>query len=231
MDHMKTKELDLDIGKIRDETLVLSSMVEKAMLDSARALQRHDLEASGKILHGDLQINKKRFALEGIIISFIATHQPTSYDLRRLTSMLDMCSELERMGDYAKGLASINLRSEGLNLPRVLDDLYYMAEKVVDMLHRAITAFVKEDVQAATELIAEDNLIDALYRQVYYEAIDIAVGDPRKIEWVNFVLWSAHNIERFADRVTNICERTIFIVTGKLEEHQPVHYGEKAAIH
>jgi phosphate transport system protein len=206
-------------------------MVEKAMLDSSLALRNHDFETSGKILHGDLQINKKRFALEGIIISFIASHQPASYDLRRLTSMLDMCSELERMGDYAKGLASINLRSEGLNLPRVLGDLHHMAEKAVDMLHHAISAFVQEDVHAAAELIAEDNLVDALYRQIYYEAIDIAVDDPKKIEWVNFILWSAHNIERFADRVTNICERTIFIVTGKLEEHQPVHYGEKAAIH
>jgi len=228
---MTTNELDLEIGRIRDEILVLSSMVEKAMLDSARALRNHDFETSGKILHGDLQINKKRFALEGIIISFIASRQPLSHDLRRLTSMLDMCSELERMGDYAKGLASINLRSEGLNLPRLLADLHHMAEKAVDMLHHAISAFVKEDVEAAAALIAEDNLIDALYRQIYYEAIDIAVDDPKKIEWVNFILWSAHNIERFADRVTNICERTIFIVTGKLEEHQPVHYGEKAAIH
>ncbi len=227
---MTTKESALEIGNIRDEILVLSSMVEKAMLDSSLALKNHDFDTSGKILHGDLQINKKRFALEGIIISVIATHQPTSYDLRRLTSMLDMCSELERMGDYAKGLASINLRSEGLNLPRVLNDLHHMAEQAVDMLHRAISAFVKEDIHASAGLIGEDNQIDALYRQIYYEAIDIAVDDPKKIEWVNFVLWSAHNIERFADRVTNICERTIFIVTGKLEEHQPVHYGEKASI-
>lgn len=228
---MTAKELDLEIGKLRDEILVLSSMVEKAMLDSALALRNHDFETSGKILHGDLQINKKRFALEGSIISFIATQQPLAHDLRRLTSMLDMCSELERMGDYAKGLASINLRAEGLNLPRLLADLHHMAEKAVDMLHNSISAFVKEDVDAAAALIAEDNLIDALYRQIYYEAIDIAVENPQKIEWVNFILWSAHNIERFADRVTNICERTIFIVTGKLEEHQPAHYGEKAAIH
>jgi phosphate transport system protein len=161
-----------------------------------------------------------------MIISFIAAHHPHPHDLRRLTSMLDMCTELERMGDYAKGLASINLRSEGLSLPKVLADLHHMAEKAVDMLHRAISAFVKEDIDAAVHLIGEDNLIDALYRQIYYEALDIAVDDPKKIEWVNFVLWSAHNIERFADRVTNICERTIFVVTGKLNELQPAHDGE-----
>jgi len=228
---MPIKELNLEIGNIRDEILILSSMVEKAMLDSALALRNHDFDASGKILHGDLQINKKRFALEGIIISFIARGQPLSQDLRRLTSMLDMCSELERMGDYAKGLASINLRSEGLTLPRVLADLHHMAEKAVDMLHRAISAFVNEDADAAMSLIGEDNLIDALYRQIYYEALDIAVDDPKKIEWVNFVLWSAHNIERFADRVTNICERTIYVVTGELNELQPAHDGEPLLFH
>lgn len=228
---MSIKEVNLEIGNIRDEILVLSSMVEKAMIDSSLALKEHNFDVSGKILHGDLQINKKRFALEGIIIAFIATQHPTPYDLRRLTSMLDMCSELERMGDYAKGLASINLRSEGLHLPRVLADLHHMAGKAVDMLHRAISAFVKEDVDAATSLIEEDNLIDALYRQIYYEALDIAVGDPKKIEWVNFILWSAHNIERFADRVTNICERTIFVVTGKLNDLQPAHDGEPLLFH
>jgi phosphate transport system protein len=223
---MKT-ELD---GKIKDEILVLSSMVEKAMLDSALALRIHDFDISTRILHDDLQINKKRFALEGMIISFIAAHHPHSDDLRRLTSMLDMCTELERMGDYAKGLASINLRSEGLSLPRVLADLNHMAEKAVDMLHRAISAFVKEDIDAAVHLIGEDNLIDALYRQIYYEALDIAVDDPKKIEWVNFVLWSAHNIERFADRVTNICERTIFVVTGELHELQSAHADDPVVL-
>lgn len=220
---MTTKELNLEISNITDEILILASMVEKAMLDSALALRNHNFDASEKILHDDLQINKKRFALEGMIISFMATQQPLSHDLRRLTSMLDMCTELERMGDYAKGLASINLRSKGLILPRALADLHHMAEKAVDMLHRAISAFVKEDIDAATHLIGEDNLIDALYRQIYYEALDIAVDDPKKIEWVNFVLWSAHNIERFADRVTNICERTIFVVTGELHELQSAH--------
>jgi phosphate transport system protein len=219
-------ELDLEIRKIRDEILALSSMVEKAMMDSALALKDHDFKASGKILRSDLRINKKRFELEGIIIHVIATQQPISSNLRRLTAMFDMCTELERMGDYAKGLASINLRSEGLNLPRVLTDLYYMADKAVDMLHRAISSFTNEDVEAATGIIGEDNKIDALYRQIYYEVLDIAVDDPTRIEWVNFVLWSAHNIERFADRVTNICERTIFVVTGRQSELQSVHDGE-----
>ncbi len=225
-----TSDLDQEIRKIRDEIIVLSSMVEKAMMDSSTAMKDHDMNASGKILRGDLRINKKRFELEGIIIHIIATQQPISHDLRRLTSMLDMCSELERMGDYAKGMAQINLRSEGLQLPKILSDLEYMAEQAVDMLHRAISCFVNEDVEGATGIIGEDNKIDALYRQVYYEAIDIAADHPQKIEWVNYVLWSAHNIERFADRVTNICERTIFVVTGRRTQLQPAEFDEMPTV-
>jgi len=225
-----TSDLDQEIRKIRDEIIVLSSMVEKAMMDSSTAMKDHDMNASGRILRGDLRINKKRFELEGIIIHVIATQQPISHDLRRLTSMLDMCSELERMGDYAKGMAQINLRSEGLQLPKILSDLAYMAERAVDMLHRAISCFVNEDMEGATGIIGEDNKIDALYRQVYYEAIDIAADHPQKIEWVNYVLWSAHNIERFADRVTNICERTIFVVTGRRTELQPAEFDEMPTV-
>jgi phosphate transport system protein len=225
-----TSDLEQEIRKIRDEIIVLSSMVEKAMMDSSTAMKDHDLNTSGKILRGDLKINKKRFELEGIIIHVIATQQPISHDLRRLTSMLDMCTELERMGDYAKGMAQINLRSEGLQLPKILSDLSYMAEEAVDMLHRAISCFVNEDVEGATGIIGEDNKIDALYRQVYYEAIDIAADYPQKIEWVNYVLWSAHNIERFADRVTNICERTIFVVTGRRTALQPAEFDEMPTV-
>jgi phosphate transport system protein len=223
---MARKELDLEIHHIRDEILVLSSMVEKAMLDSAASLKDHDFKASEKILQEDAKINKKRFELESAIITLIATQQPITRDLRMLTAMLDMCTELERMGDYAKGLATINLRSEGLSLPKILLDLHHMAGQAVDMLHRAITSFVNEDNEAARLISQEDNLIDALYRQIYYEAMDIAIEDARNIERVNFVLWSAHNIERFADRVTNICERTIFVNTGNLYELHLENQGD-----
>jgi len=122
------------------------------------------------------------------------------------------------MGDYAKGIGAINIRSQGLSLPRILTDLNYMALKVVDMLRRAMDAFMVEDVETARVLVLEDDRIDALYSQIYYEAMDIAIEDARNLERVNFVLWAAHNLERFADRVTNICERTVFVATGELND-------------
>lgn len=210
------KNIDEEVMQAKDEILVLGSMVEQAMIDSVRALKNHDFEASSRLIARDQVINEKRFHIERDVVTVIATRHPAARDLRILTSILDMANDLERMGDYAKGIATINLRSGGLSLPKVLNDLEYMAERAVDMLHHSLTAFTDADLAAAQHLIAEDNLIDSLYEQVYYEVMDFVVENPAHMERANFALWTAHNIERMADRVTNICERTIFIVTGEL---------------
>jgi phosphate transport system protein len=122
------------------------------------------------------------------------------------------------MGDYAKEIANINIRSEGLSLPAILRDIYSMAEKAVDMLHRAMTTFADDDIQTATAIIAEDDMIDACYTRIYYEAVNNVLGDPGNIERANYVLWIAHNLERLGDRTTNVCERVIYIVTGERPE-------------
>ena len=215
---MERKGLDYEINEIRGEILTLADLVEKATRKAATALRDHNSAGSQAVLDEDRLINQKRYQLEGTIIAVIATQQPTAHDLRLLTAILDMCTELERMGDYAKGIAAINLRSGGLSLPRTLINLNYMADKVMTMLQKAMEAFMKQDVETAIILAREDDLIDALYTQIYYEAMDLAIEDPRNLERVNYVLWAAHNLERSADRVTNICERTVFVATGELKE-------------
>ncbi len=206
-----------EIAQSKDQLLILGSMVEQAMTDSIRALKNHNFEASKRILERDQAINQKRYQIEGDIIAVIATRQPAAHDLRALTSILDMCNDLERMGDYAKGIATINLRSGGLSMPKILEDLEYMANHAVDMLHRSLTAFIELDVDAAHQIAFEDNVVDSLYEQVYYEVMDFVIENPSQMERANFVLWSAHNIERLADRVTNICERIVFVATGQMQ--------------
>jgi phosphate transport system protein len=139
-------------------------------------------------------------------------------DLRLLASTLEIVSELERMGDYAKGIANINIRMGDTPLLKPLIDVPRMAQKGVDMLDRALTAFINEDVETARTLPVEDDEVDALYNQVYRELMTFVIQDPKTIERANWLLWVAHNLERFADRVTNICERTIFIATGEMSE-------------
>jgi phosphate transport system protein len=214
---MLRKNLQEEIQHAKDDLLILGSLVEQAMADSCRALKDHDFETSKHILERDEIINQKRFQIEGDVIAVIATQQPNTQYLRILTSILDMCNDLERMGDYAKGIATINLRSGGLSLPKILRDIEHMSNQAVDMLHRSLTAFIHTDVEAAQQIAIEDNVIDGLYKQIYFEVMDFVIDNPTDMQRANYVLWVAHNIERMADRVTNICERTIFVVTGDLK--------------
>lgn len=212
---MLHKTFNQEIREVKDEVLLLSSMVEEAVMSSAEALRDNDLGYAREILAGDLGINRKRFETEISIMVLIATQQPLAHDLRLLAASLDICTELERMADYAKGIAKINIRSGGLSLPFILMDIYSMAEKAVDMLHRAMTAFASEDVQAAQAIIREDDVINECYSGLYSEIIHGVLEDPRNVERANYVIWVAHHLERLGDRVTNVCERVIYIVTSK----------------
>jgi phosphate transport system protein len=215
---MIRKTFDAEIKQVKDEVLVVGSMVEQAIIDSVEALRKRDIEASRRIFAADREINRRRFDLEHQLMIMIATQQPMAHDLRLLASIMEINSELERMGDYAKGICNINIRMGDTSLLKPLIDIPRMAQKGADMLHRALTAFVNEDVETARRIPAEDDEVDALYNQVYRELMTIILGDPSTIERASWLLWAAHNLERFSDRVTNICERTVFIATGELIE-------------
>ena len=215
---MLRKTFETEIQQVKDDVLMLGSMVEEAILNTVEALKKRDIKASEEILNADKLINKKRFDIENKLMILIATQQPMAHDLRLLASTMEIISELERMGDYAKGIANINIRMGNEPLLKPLIDVPRMAQKGADMLHRALTAFINEDLEVARSLPMEDDEVDALYNQVYRELMTFIIQDPKTIERANWLLWVAHNLERVADRVTNICERTIFIVTGDMAE-------------
>ncbi len=215
---MLRKTFEHEIQQVKDDVLLLGSMVEQAILNTVEALKKRDIKAAHEILDADKLINKKRFDIEHKLMILIATQQPMAHDLRLLASCMEIISELERMGDYAKGIAHINIRMGDSALLKPLIDIPRMAQKDVDMLHRALSAFVNEDVEAAQALPIEDDEVDALYNQVYRELMTFVIADPTTIERANWLLWVAHNLERVADRVTNICERTVFIATGEMTE-------------
>jgi phosphate transport system protein len=217
-DFMLRKTFESEIQQVKDDVLMLGSMVEHALISSVEALKKRDIKAAEKIFEEDMNINKKRFDIENQLMILIATQQPMAHDLRLLASCMEIISELERMGDYAKGIANINIRMGDAQLLKPLIDVPRMAQIGVDMLHRSLTAFVNEDVETAKKLPIEDDEVDALYNQIYRELMTFIIADPKTIERANWLLWVAHNLERFADRVTNICERTVFIVTGEMAE-------------
>ncbi|HVN16955.1 MAG TPA: phosphate signaling complex protein PhoU [Anaerolineales bacterium] len=215
--NMPRLNFEHELQQARQDLLSLGHMAAQAILDAVVALKNCDMSGSRLILEKDQNINRKRFEIEAKILAVIAMQQPAARDLRLLTAILDLCAELERIGDYAKGIATINLRSGGLNMPKLLKDAQYMSQKAVDMLDRSLDAFVNIDIASAKQIALEDKLIDALYQQIYFEVIDSIVEDPANMECANYMLWVGHNLERVADRATNVCERTLFVATGELK--------------
>lgn len=219
---MARETLDRKLRHLLNEVLIMSSLVENALLESVEALKKRDLELARRVYAGDVQINTKRFELENDIIITIATTQPVmAGDLRLVASILEVVGELERIGDYAKGIARIALRLGNQPPVKPLIDIPRMAEIATSMLHRAVTAFINQDAELARQIPAEDDQVDNLYNQIYRELVTIMFSDPTTIDRANYLLWVAHNLERVADRVTNICERAIYTATGQLMEFAP----------
>jgi phosphate transport system protein len=215
---MPRETLDRQIHHLQDEVLLLGSMVEQAMLESVDVLKRRDRDAARRIYNADRLVNEKRYAVENAILILIATQQPMARDLRLLAAIMEVITELERMGDYAKGIAKITMRLGDVEIPINMRDFSLMVDLATSMLHRGLGAFVSGNAQLAHEIPAEDDEIDRLYNQIYRNIVAVMIANPEIIDHANLLMWVAHNIERMADRVTNICERTVFIVTGELME-------------
>ncbi len=216
---MTREALDNKIQSMLDQIIEIESMVETSTLEAIEALKRQDLEAARKIYRNDALVNAKRFELENFLMITIATQQPLmAGDLRLVASILEVVAELERMGDYAKGIANICLMIGRETLIKPLIDLPRMAEIAVSMLRRSVDAFIIQDARQASLIPLEDDQVDQLYDQIYRELVTIMIGDPSTIDQANNLMWAAHNLERMADRVTNICERTIYVATGEMKE-------------
>jgi phosphate transport system protein len=216
---MAREILDRKIQHLLDEILAMDHMIENATSEALRALKERDLETARRVYAGDQAINAKRFELENDCMITIATQQPImASDLRLLASVLEVVGELERMGDYAKGIAKICLLMGNEPPVKPLIDIPKMGEIVVSMLNRAVGAFVVQDTEVARKIPLEDDQVDELYTRVYHDLVAVMIKDPSVIDRANHLMWVAHNLERMADRVTNICERTIYVATGEMSE-------------
>jgi phosphate transport system protein len=207
-----------ELERLQDEVLILGSMVDKAITRSVDALRMRDVDAARTLRAEDVLINRKRFEIEEATLLQIATQQPMASDLRRLAAILHIVTDLERMGDYAAGIAQICIEIGDQPHIKPLIDIPRMGDKAVSMLRRSLDAFVDRDVAAAEAIAGEDDDVDALYQQVYRELLTIMLANPRTIDQATHLLWVAHNLERVADRVQNICERVVFVVTGRMRE-------------
>ncbi len=207
-----------ELNRLNDELYLLGNMVSIALRESVEALKSHNQELATQIIVNDRLVNSKRYRIEEDCLILMATQAPMARDLRFLAGVMEIGSELERIGDYAKGIARITQYIGRAPHVKPLTHIPQMCELSLDMLRRSLDAFVNNDVIAARQIPREDDQVDALYNTVNKELIDIIVQDPRKVDNANYLSWVAHNLERSADRVTNICERVIYTVTGELIE-------------
>ncbi|MDA1349930.1 MAG: phosphate signaling complex protein PhoU [Chloroflexi bacterium] len=221
---MVREGFDRDLTQLQDELLLLGGMVEKTIARAMDALRRRDLDASRQVVKEDDIIDQKRFDLEERCIQLIATQQPLAGDLRILITVVHVAVELERMGDYAEGIAKISIMMGDEPPLKPLVDIPRMADQATNMLRRSLDAFVNRDVVSAIAVCDDDDKVDALYDQVYRDLLAYMIENPEAIQRATYLLWVAHDLERIADRTTNIAERVMFLVTGKLVEHNVSKY-------
>lgn len=221
---MLRTEYHRDLRTLQDDLLSLGSMVEKAVDKSLSALKNRDMALAQEVIDEDDAIDEKRFALEEQCIDLIATQQPLASDLRALITVLHVSVELERMGDYAEGIAKISVAMGDEPPLKPLIDIPRMADRCVDMLRRSLDALVNRDIDAAYRICDDDDEVDDLYDQVYRELLVYMMTDPGAIRRATYLLWVAHDLERIADRATNIAERVVFLATGRLTETRASFY-------
>jgi phosphate transport system protein len=218
---MPREDFERNLKGVEDDVVQLSSMVEKAIFKSIEALKERDISASQKVVDDDDVIDEKQQTIEDRCIDLIALEAPMAGDLRVLIAAMMVANELERMGDYAEGIAKISVSMGNLPPLKPLIDIPRMADKSVDMLRRSTQAFVNRDVESATAVLLADDEVDDIYEQVYRELLTYMMADPSTIQRATYLLWVAHDLERVADRTTNIAERVIYLVTGETKVEYP----------
>jgi phosphate transport system protein len=205
--HNRIKELERDV-------LDMGEMVIGAIVQSVEALKTLDTPAAQRVVANDAQVDRKRWQLEDRCVDLIATQQPVASDLREIIATLSIVRDLERIGDYAEGIGKIVLMHGAEPLVRPLTYLPMMAEKAIGMLRRSLASFVNRDAQAARAICDEDDVVDRLYDQAYHDLIHRMIENPTMITRATYLIWAAHNVERIADRATNIAESVVYLVTG-----------------
>ncbi len=212
---MPREDFENNLKVVQDELIQLSSMVEKAVFKSIDALRNRDINASQQVIDDDDAIDEKQQDIEDKCIELIALEAPMAGDLRVIISVMMMATELERIGDYAEGIVKISLAMGDLPPLKPLIDIPRMSDLATDMLRRSTEAFINRDITLATSVRDDDDVVDELYNQVYRELLTFMMADPSTIQRATYLIWVAHDLERVADRTTNMSERVIWLVTGQ----------------
>lgn len=209
---------DREFAHVQEQILTLGELVDQAIASSLKCLQERDQKLAQQVIDDDDAVNKLRFHVEEECLALIATQQPTASDLRAVVAAMNIVTNIERMGDHAAGIAKTVIKMGDEPLLKPLIDIPKMVALSREMLKASLKAFIDRDATKARTIAKRDDEIDALYRAIFDELVEIMVGKPDAVERATYLLWCAHNLERIGDRVTNIAERVIFMCTGDMKE-------------
>lgn len=206
---------DKELQSLEDQIVTLGSEVEENIVRATEALLQRNHELAQELITADIKVNEQRIQIGLGCLSLIARQQPMAGDMRLIASIIEIVGELERIHDYVKGIGKISLMlGKREILPAIAELLPQMALHARDMLHRSLDAFTNRDAALARRIPASDNKVDALYNRIYREIITYVSQNPAEVEHANRLEWAVHNLERSADRVTNICEWIVYMVDG-----------------
>ncbi len=215
---MTRSVFEKQLGEVQEDMLVMAGMVQEAIAQSIEALKTRDVESARRIIANDIAINDKRYEAEEKCIELISLQAPLASDLRTIIAVLHITVDLERMGDHAEGIARIVLMLADEAPLKPYIDIPRMAQIAIEMMEGALEAYKQRDTALARRIIDRDDEVDELYDQLYRELLMFMIEERGTIQRATYLTWVAHNLERIADRVTNICERVVYLVEGKIHD-------------
>lgn len=208
-----------ELREIEESVIQMANLVEDEIARAMQALGRRDTLLASKVVTSDKAVNEMQRAIRNRCINVMARQAPVARDLRQLTTVELVINELERMGDHAVGIAKQSLRlREYETLPSALGQLVELARLVRDQVRKGIQAFVDVNVQSARDVCQGDDEVDLQYRMIFAELLENMAADAAIVPAATSLLFVAHDLERIGDRVTNICEDVVYMVTGEIEE-------------
>ncbi len=214
------QEFDRELGRLEAELILMSGLVEKAIFDALQALKNRDIKRSQRVIEMDDHIDETELEIERYCIELIRRQSPMAGDLRRIVASLQIAGELERIGDYAEGIAKISVMMGNDPPLKELIDIPRMGDMAVSMLKRALEAFMSRDADVVRKMNADlerdDDAVDELYDTVRTDLMELVKAGPENAERATYLMWAAHNVERVADRAMNIVERALYQATGEM---------------
>ncbi len=215
---MTREAFERELRKLREDVIAMGTRAGEAVHIAVEALKSRDTALAARIIADDDKIDALHLELEERCMRLLATQQPMATDLRTIAAVFAIVLDLERMADHAEGISRATRRLGDDPLVKPLVDIPKMEELVQEMLRDALQAFATRDVDLAVRMAKKDDLVDALRSTVFRELLAIMIREPEKVERALELLLVAQHLERAADHITNIGERVVYMVTGRLRE-------------